>query len=179
MKCYLLATVILIVSPSIFDVYSLGTDFVSEFSSYPLYHFRQTPSALEPHPPKTPNAWQKKISTSLHRKTTILLAKRKQLSSINSSSHQKHRHGSLGPSQISHLNPTPRSLLFRSILYLYPALSCYTLIAATTGAEASLTLHWNHAGISNCFRYMSLPAHKYHTKEVLYYTHFINGVLKS
>ena len=30
---------------STFNVYSLGTDFVSEFSFYPLYHFRQTPSA--------------------------------------------------------------------------------------------------------------------------------------
>ena len=107
MKCYLSATVIPIVSPSTFNVNSLGTDFVPELSPFPLYHFRQTPSALEPHPPKIRNSWQKKISTSLHRKTTILLAERKQLSSINSSSHQKHRHGSLGPSQISHLNPAP------------------------------------------------------------------------
>lgn len=127
MKCYLLATVILIVSPSTFNLYSLGTDFVSEFSSYPIYHFRQTPSALEPHPPKILNSWQKKISTSLHRKTTILLAKRKQLSSINSSSHQKHRHGSLGPSQISHLNPIPRITAFQKHFVFVSCLLMCTL----------------------------------------------------
>lgn len=54
-----LAIVIPIVSPSTFNIYSLGTYFVPEFSSYPSSHFRQTPSALEPHPPKILNSGQK------------------------------------------------------------------------------------------------------------------------
>lgn len=80
-----LAIVIAIVSPSTFNIYSLGTYFVPEFSSYPLSHFRQTPSALEPHPPKILNSGQKNIFNISTQENNYTFSEEK-LSMINRSS---------------------------------------------------------------------------------------------